>query len=269
MSEEDILQKAATILRDTDSSLGPSFRLHGAVKLADGRVALKACTEAEAGKIRKLGDDWVTALADGMQVSRPSYPVIIHGVPAEFDPGSAIATSVLHNSNKMFISEVVDIRNIRRLYGNSDRYISKTAYSLVLTLGTQDAANASVLGKICRTERFVQPPPQCYHCQAWNHISSVCPKRNDTSSLACARCSKNHNTKTCSCPHSPQCTNLRSCTHIVAKCANCHGPHKSFDNECPVKQQCLTAHRAQHDLSGCYFGDFDPSAPVRAGGRDL
>ncbi|KAK6987875.1 hypothetical protein R3P38DRAFT_2405795, partial [Favolaschia claudopus] len=163
--------------------------------------------------------------------------------------------SQLHHWNKVFIPLVSDITHIRWLHNLSDRHISKNASSLVVSISREESANqlvrhgTSVLGKLCRTDHFIPSPLQCYHCQAWNHISSVCPKRNDPSSLACARCAGNHNTKSCSCQHSPQCTDLRSCPHIAVKCANCQGPHKSFDNACPVKQKCLAEHLAQHHAS--------------------
>ncbi|KAK7006561.1 hypothetical protein R3P38DRAFT_2371248, partial [Favolaschia claudopus] len=267
LSEEEISEKAATIFREQNpDKFTSTFCFHGARKLGDGRVVLKACTEADAGKIRELGPDWVSTLADGMQVSKPSHQIIVHGVPANFAPGLPATTSLLHHWNKLFITLPTDITHARWLHGLSDRHIPKSASSLVITLSREDAAvslvdhGTSVLGKLCRTDHFIQSPPQCYHCQGWNHISSVCPQRNEPSRLACARCAGNHNTKSCSCPHSPQCSDLRSCPHIAVKCANCQGPHKSFDNSCTVKQQCLAAHRALHS---------DPCVPVRAGGRAL
>ncbi|KAJ7621717.1 hypothetical protein DFH06DRAFT_938758, partial [Mycena polygramma] len=187
-SEEDISQRAATILREQNPGrFAPGFCLHGVRKLGDGRVVLKACTEAEAGIIRELGPEWVSTLADGMQVSKPSHQIIIHGVPANFVPGLPASISQLHYWNKLFIPLVNDITNMRWLHGLSDRRIAKNASSLVVSLSREESAKllvrhgVSVLGKLCRTDHFIPSPPQCYHCQIWNHISTVCPQRDDPS----------------------------------------------------------------------------------------
>ncbi|KAJ7137320.1 hypothetical protein C8R46DRAFT_850489, partial [Mycena filopes] len=188
LSEEEISQKAATILREQNpAQFSPGFCFHGVRKLGDGRVVLKACTEAEAGIIRELGPEWASTLADGMQVSKPSHQIIIHGVPANFVPGLPASISQLHHWNKLFIPLVNDITNIRWLHGLSDHHIAKSASSLVVSLSREASADhlvrhgTSVLGKLCRTDHFIQSPLQCYHCQAWNHISSVCPQRNEPS----------------------------------------------------------------------------------------
>ncbi|KAJ7020127.1 hypothetical protein C8F04DRAFT_916991, partial [Mycena alexandri] len=187
-SEEEISQRAATILRDQNPGrFSPGFCLHGVRKLGDGRVVLKACTEADAGIIRELGPEWASTLADGMQVSKPSHQIIIHGVPANFVPGLPASISPLHHWNKLFIPLVSDITNIHWLHGLSDRRITKSASSLVVSLSRETSAEqlvrhgTSILGKLCWTDHFIQSPLQCYHCQAWNHISSVCPRRNEPS----------------------------------------------------------------------------------------
>ncbi|KAK7041241.1 hypothetical protein R3P38DRAFT_2512546 [Favolaschia claudopus] len=272
-SEEEICGLVENTLRDKyPEQFGPTFSLHGARKLGDGRVVLQACTEAEAGIIRERGNDWVPSISENLQVSRPSFTVIVHGVPADFLPGSWAGVCQLHNSNKMYIPQVADIIGIRWLHGNKGQHLAKSASSLVLSVSHEHIANqlifhgTSVLRKLCRTEQFVPPPLQCFYCQGFNHIASVCPLRSDPSSLACARCAGNHSTKACSCPHS-QCNDLRSCSHISVKCANCQGSHKSFDFDCPVKRAYVDSNRISRNVSGRYFGDFVPPAPGYGAGR--
>ncbi|KAJ7162436.1 hypothetical protein C8R46DRAFT_1037641 [Mycena filopes] len=179
LSEEEISQKAATILREQNpAQFSPGFCFHGVRKLGDGRVVLKACTEAEAGIIRELGPEWASTLADGMQ---------------------------------LFIPLVNDITNIRWLHGLSDHHIAKSASSLVVSLSREASADhlvrhgTSVLGKLCRTDHFIQSPLQCYHCQAWNHISS------------CANCQGPHKSFDNACPVKQQCLAEHLAHHHASK----------------------------------------------------
>lgn len=56
---------------------------------------------------------------------------------------------------------------------------------------------------------------QCFKCQAFEHISNNCFRKE-----ICANCAGQHNTKTCDIQRS------------IIKCANCGGDHKASDIQC-------------------------------------
>ena len=68
---------------------------------------------------------------------------------------------------------------------------------------------------------------QCYHCQAFGHISSSCPEKN--SHPVCAFCSGAHRSNSCTEKNSPQCAN---CLKLESGSAPTN--HFASSSSCPV-----------------------------------
>lgn len=69
-----------------------------------------------------------------------------------------------------------------------------------------------------RVHEKITPPPRCYRCQHYGHISRVCRKTTPT----CSICSGEHDWKECPTPNQPL-------------CANCKGAHPAVDRTCPSR----------------------------------
>lgn len=225
------------------------FSLHGVRVLGNGNLILQARSGEEVEQLRRTQDEWTAELGPGAAIGEKTYSVIAHGVPLDFNPGSATAISQFHRDNQNVIEHPRNVTRLQWLHGLRTSRQNKSSTSVIITLNDRTMADtliytgSSFCGLMRETQKFIPPPIQCFHCQRFGHMASACPDKNDPSKLRCARCAANHHTSECSCTSTVKCTDRRTCSHIQVSCANCGGAHKSFDNACPEK------HRAQHTLS--------------------
>ncbi len=208
-----------------------------------------------------------------MHVERKTFRVTARTVPTEFDPAAQRAREALCTENGSTFAGPNSILSMQWLHEGRGKSTAKKATSLVLTVA--DAATADTLiyhslsarGALCPVSKYIPPPMQCFHCQAFGHVAKACPHAAAPSSIKCARCVGPHALRDCACLSKTKCTDGRRCPHIKVRCANCQGLHKSFDNKCPSKafEQARVAARFD-DGSPYYNPSFCPLSCVpRAG----
>jgi len=246
-------------LKKSDSLDLANAKVHGVRTLPNGNIVVQATEEKGAADILLHADKWTPLLAQGSAVSRKTYTVLANFVPTDFDPSTAIATTVLHSQNSTIIAHPNNITNIRWLHSQQTKMQTKKHSSLLISLNDPHMADEaikkgiSVNGAMCSTHKFIPPPTQCYRCQQFGHTATACPSKDDPSQAKCARCAGNHPTRDCTCTHQVKCANLRTCTHIQIQCANCGKEHKSFDSTCTEKIRATAAILQRPEYTTPYF----------------
>ena len=254
-------------------------RVRGVRALPNGSLRIRADTAEQADLLFRCDGAWLAHLRSlrGAQVERKSFTLVAQAVPVEFDPAAPSAAESLWRENSGRIPSKDALRGLRWLHPihPNMRTASKREGSLVFTVHEKALANLliystiTVRGAICNVDKFIPPPTQCYHCQAFGHTAKACPRRASPSSVRCARCAGPHALRECSCPaKTNRCADGRRCTHIQARCANCEGPHQSFDSRCPTKVAEQAKINARFNTRSRYFDTDSFSPPVEPRARN-
>lgn len=270
ISESALKTRIDTALASAPSISKADSAIHGIRKKRTGELVLAARSEQQAQTLLTNAQEWLTTFDNDAKLRTARFQVTVNGVPTTFDPASPTATDTIVRDNNLGRPDIIE--SVRWIGLKNNISVAKTESSLLLTLTNQKVADhiiysgLSVCGKICDARKFIPAPPQCYRCQAFGHQAKACPNIKTPTSLKCARCAGTHSTRDCKCPHSTQCTNLRTCSHIKAKCANCEGDHKALSAKCPVKQQALMEAAARYGPPSPFF---DPQYLPRPSARPV
>jgi hypothetical protein len=184
---------------------------------------------------------WIGAICPSAVVRKRTWPVIIHGVKMEkypLDAWEKHARSIEKENIKL--SPDLRIQGMRWL-----RRTNKKEYApLVIEVNSAEQANrlvneGVVMGcdlKIVKRYDTSCRITQCFKCQKYGHISSVCSNKEK-----CGHCGGDHKTETCA-GMSPA---------PRKRCAACHGGnHTSWSAECPARvKEILRAKAARQTLS--------------------
>ncbi|CDO77911.1 hypothetical protein BN946_scf184572.g2 [Trametes cinnabarina] len=232
----------------------------GVRRRADGCLVVRAQSEPQAKLLQRFDDAWVKHFESDASLRRPTFALTVAAVPTAFDPNAKSARQAIYEANSDVIPSPDSVVSVRWLHNRPPSSVrSKSAASIVVVVSERSTADMLIwrglylYGTWCNTCKYVPPAMQCYHCQAFGHISKACPHLADSNHLKCARCAGNHAVRDCHCPAATKCTNIRTCTHIQVRCANCGGPHKSVSSTCPVKAEAQSSIAARLDNGSAYF----------------
>lgn len=169
---------------------------------------------------------WVEAICPSAVARKRTWPVIIHGVKREsyqLNAWEKHAKSIEKENAKL--SPNLKIQGMRWL----KRKDIKEFGPLVIEVNSAEQANrlineGIVLGYDLKiTERYDTSCriTQCFKCQKYGHISSICLNKEK-----CGHCGGDHKTETC--------TDVSQASR--KRCAACQGgQHTSWTSECPAR----------------------------------
>ncbi|KZV84284.1 hypothetical protein EXIGLDRAFT_580294, partial [Exidia glandulosa HHB12029] len=174
--------------------------IQGVKRLSNGNIRIRTTSEDVQTALVIEPDAWLPALATGAQLQRDSFTVEVRAVPTTFDPSEACAIQAIYQANAHVFpsaASIVSLRWLREL--KSDKRTS----SLLLVLDDTQTfsrvvySGVSVHGRQCDVSPHVPSPVQCFFCQAWGHTTSTCPRKQEHSTIICARCAGPHATSAC------------------------------------------------------------------------
>jgi hypothetical protein len=169
---------------------------------------------------------WVKSIAPSAVVRKRTWPVVIHGVSVrdhQLDAWEKHAKRIEKENAKL--TPNLKIQGMRWL-----RRTNKGDFApLVIEVDNAEQANrlineGVIIGyDLKQTERYDASCriTQCFKCQKYGHISSICPNMEK-----CGHCGGNHTTETCAgVSPAPR-----------KRCAACQGgEHTSWSPECPAR----------------------------------
>ncbi|KIJ39527.1 hypothetical protein M422DRAFT_174996 [Sphaerobolus stellatus SS14] len=181
---------------DEVQDIGPNIRAAG--RHRSGDIWLQCATEEDRDFLIKNAPTWLPEFSPGLRLSIPTYPVVIHGFPTEFDPSrDSDDISNLLKCNEDIISHPSSLQHAEFISCKNPENIqsTKTHSSLILYLTDLAIANKCIDkqivsdGNMYRTAKFVHQPPQCYNCHRYRHFARDC-----RSPTTCGICSSAHHT---------------------------------------------------------------------------
>ncbi|KAI0683154.1 hypothetical protein C8T65DRAFT_534797, partial [Cerioporus squamosus] len=137
-----------------------------------------------------------------------TYTLVAASVPIEFNPAAPSAAESLWLENSGVVPAKDSLRGLRWLHPIHPGTQRSSKREGTLVFSVQDRAVADFLiskylavrGAVCKVSKYVPPPLQCYHCQAFGHTAKACPHISSPSSVRCGRCAAPHPLKDCLCP---------------------------------------------------------------------
>ncbi|KAJ7756654.1 hypothetical protein B0H16DRAFT_1721717 [Mycena metata] len=235
-------------------------------KIRNGDIRLTVAEASDVNLLREHSEAWLPAFSSLLKLHSPSYAIVMHRVPTDFEVGKGVFTEdddswendirELGEANEIESGTLVRVHWIGR---RSSEQVRKTKKFLSLVLHFNDPSVANYFlanrlalhGHLHRTEKYCSQPLQCFNCHRFGHIAAQCKR-----SAVCGTCASDHPTSNCHCTNKTPCrTNSTGCPHIVLKCAlrGCGGAHRSTDPACPVRQSILRRIAAEHHAMGPLF----------------
>ena len=201
-------------------------QLKGVTKLGRDMIRLQTETKEGAKAIKEADIAWSDAFP-GMQVYKPKYGVVIHGVPTDaisFDRTDL--TEIKDDLQSQNTSNEINITHITPLRKARKRHKPTAHQSIVLFTEEAEAADRCIEHgfliekQILKTEKYAPHLhiTQCYKCHRYGHRAAKCRQKEQ-----CGKCADEHSTT--------------DCTSEKLKCINCKGNYEAWHIECPARSQ--------------------------------
>lgn len=205
-------------------------------------------------------DTWVMAINPGLCLKRRVYPVIVHGIPTTFNPGSRSHVRDLIDENHGVLDTATKF-----VWANKHSIeLGKPFSSLIIHLTDPIAANNAITNRVCFkhilkvTEKSTKRIRQCYTCLDFGHYAKTCSEKL----RACSHCAGNHRYETCTKMTEPvRCVN---CIHHTLDTDFADKPeaniydlsdaqralcaHSVFSNQCPLRRIQVAKHAHLSDV---------------------
>jgi hypothetical protein len=254
--------------KKTSAALAGGAYFVAARVLPSGDVAMLVDSASGAELLRRH-TDWVSFFGREAKVQKPSWGVVVHGLPVKtfkLTPDSRAGLAAeMQRQNSMSWGGKAEILNLDWLTRPRD---TQREASVVIEFDHPVVANQAIdAGLIwkheihtvvffCRDGRV----KLCRKCQKTGHIQSHCPSKE----FVCGHCARQHPTW--------ECESERG-VPVTTKCANCGGAHRPTSPACQVKQaarkiadqmraQCPPYHRIP-----LHFRSHAPLAPAQEPAR--
>lgn len=226
-----------------EAKLEGNPQLEAVTKLGRGIVRMRAITKDGAKAIREANNiNWNSAYA-GIQIYKPRYGFVIHGVPVY-----AINLETGYENSKEYENTIdewqkenanrnnVTITGIKALTRRKPRTenIRKKHQSIIVFTDDAEAADRCIANNfIIESQSLVAEKyaphlqlKQCYKCHGFGHTAYNCIKK-----AQCGKCSHDHPTAECA-------TDER-------RCINCGGDHEAWHIKCPARS--IAGEKAQDE----------------------
>lgn len=223
----------------------------GTLTIRLNKAAVKAASSS--------ADRWSSGAGRGAKLSIPHFALVLEGVLTSFNPFTEGACAELFSRNSHLMPSAECIVEMRWV---NHRLDPKTCWfksaALLVVLNDRQAADnildqAVLLKSMMLFSHIYEPAPmQCLRCSKFGHMQQHCHAKLP----ACGRCSGEHTTRECVCPHDTKCGSAYAC-NISFKCCNCRGNHPAFDRACPVKLQERERIRFAHADRIYFAEDFE------------
>lgn len=225
---------------------GPVPTILGVQKLKSSDIRFRCETEEEAERLREV--DWSKAYP-GIEVRRPKYGVVIHGIPIEeIDPHQDNMED--HARDMEIQNEKLNLKIARlRTLKPPNKLAPHARYtSFVIQTHEPEAADKCLKSGIhynCRLYPAEKHTPQlqltqCFNCQKWGHRASHCRGKE-----TCAKCGDKHASKDCT-----------KEGNLEAKCANCGDNHPAWHRDCPHRmREIKRIDEMKYEIKTAYFNE--------------
>lgn len=228
----------------------PPVSLRGITRNAfTGDIHLHLNSQESLKAILTLSSDtWVAAINPGLGLKRRIYPIIVHGIPTSFMPGSRSHVADFMDENHGTLDSATKF-----VWANKHSIeLGKPFSSVIIHLTDPVAANRAITNRICfkhilkLTEKSTKRIKQCYTCLDFGHYAKSCSE----TVRACSHCAGNHRYQMCTKLTDPvRCVN---CIHHTLDTAFSSEPdatihdlsdaqkaacaHSAFSNQCPLRR---------------------------------
>ena len=225
--------------------------IHTVGRHCSGDIWLAAYSKAEHDFLVGTAHHWVPQLSDWLSIAQKAYPILVHGMPTDFDPshnGDDIHHFIAQNDHLITHPSAFQHAKFLRSQHHATS-LHKTRGSLVIYLTEVQAANDCIIhhvayqGWILPTVKFTRWLLQCYNCHCFRHFMQMCK-----ATMACGCCAGAHAMCDCKCPAATECTTPALCQHVQLACAACASPHPASHPSCPVWKTSNLACRQQSPL---------------------
>jgi hypothetical protein len=226
-----------------EAKLEGNPQLEAVTKLGRGIVRMRVITKDGAKTIREANNiNWNTAYA-GIQIYKPRYGFVIHGVPVQainLEPGyenskeyeNTIDEWQKENANRNNVT-ITCIKALTRRKPRTENIRKKHQSIIVFTDDTEAAdrciGNSFIIESQSLAAEKYAPHlqlKQCYKCHKFGHTAYNCIKK-----AQCGKCSHDHPTA--------------ECTTDDRRCINCGGDHEAWHIKCP--ERSIAGEKAQDE----------------------
>ena len=193
-------------------------------------------TRAEARWLLANKHQWTETFCSDLKTFPSRYPVLLHGMPAVFDPNNRDHLNALGNQNRI---DPALIQSARWLKNPSEH--KKTNGSIVLQLLDKNISRKiEQSGLFLENQRYngaiyVRSINQCFRCWKTGHTAKWCKN-----TALCSKCEGNHDSTTCNAtPLLPQtcCVcikNEQTSSNKVVNKLDQRFSHPPWDSSCPA-----------------------------------
>ncbi|MBW0516804.1 hypothetical protein O181_056519 [Austropuccinia psidii MF-1] len=194
MGAEQIAKKVEEALDKIQASINnEKISIKSVIKYNSGDIRFFTKNKAQANWMLENRHKW-THIADPLFIkSQALFPVLLHSVPTFFDIKDEVDIQEFCNENS------IPRDCIKKLRWVGDPITQeKSNGSMIIHLSEKELARELIRCHLAFKRIHIKPtpyqagPPQCYNCLKLGHIAHFCKNKP-----TCAKCGKDHNTKTC------------------------------------------------------------------------
>lgn len=227
-------------------------------------MALRTAAEAETARTH---DEWVGMLATGATIRRPTWGVVVHGVPIRSvrdltseKERQRIANQLLLENQEVWQVQTPRITSVAWLTNPARKNHGQKSSALVVEFTDPRHANEAISKGTVRDSAILTTVlydrtariRRCYNCQQYGHIGIV-----SSNKISCGLCAGSHRTNDCLLRGDTSQTQER-------KCAGCGDAHAAWSKGCRKyvaemeRVQAVAIHRQPFHRIPPYMQDLAP-----------